>query len=253
MNVAHPNSRPPVPIGTTVYDAFPSLAALHDIDRNGFPDIREPFFWEIFGRYKRYTCLSVERFYNIFKAIEYIARSGIPGDIVECGVFLGGSILGAAHFADHFGLHDRRFFAFDTFEGFPVNTTEADIQGAVYDLSTLKVFNSNFRHIVEKNIVNSGIHPAKFVLVPGEVERTLRHENGISCAAFLRLDTDYFKSTLVELEILYPKLSAGGVLIVDDYGHFEGARRAVDEFFVRTGRGPLLQRIDYTARCGIKI
>src|SRR6202035_806859 len=113
--------------------------------------------WEVFEKYKRYTCLSVERFYNIFNSIEYIALSNIPGDVIECGVFLGGSIVGAALFAKHFGIKNRRFYIFDTFEGFPANTMETDLRGTVQDLSTLKVLNDRFRHIVERNIAASDL------------------------------------------------------------------------------------------------
>jgi O-methyltransferase len=253
MHAEDPISRPPVPIQTTVYDAFPSLAALHAVDRTHYPDMRESFFWDVFEKWKPYTCLSVERFYNIFKSIEYIAHSGIPGDIIECGVFLGGSIVGAAQFAKHFGIEDRRFYMFDTFEGFPISTIETDISGAAQDLSSLKIFNNSFRHIVERNIEISSISKAQFTLVQGKVEETLKRDRDIQEVAYLRLDTDYFASTLVELEILYPKLSQGGVFIIDDYGHFEGARAAVDSFFQRLDRQPLLQRIDYTGRCGVRI
>ncbi len=245
--------RPPVPIETTTYDAFPSLAALHAVVREHYPDIREPFFWEVFERNKPYTCLSVERFYNIFKSIEYIAKSNIPGDIVECGVFLGGSIVGAAEIAEHFELSDRRFYLFDTFEGFPANTIERDMTGVDTDLSTLHVFNNNFRHIVERNILQSGLLASRFVLNQGLVEDTLREPLKLGSVAYLRLDTDYFTSTMIELEVLYPKLSKGGVLIVDDYGHFEGVRTAVDAFFERSSQAPLLHRIDYTGRTGVKL
>jgi len=71
-------------------------------------------------------------------------------------------------------------------------------------------------------------------------------------AALLRLDTDWYESTLHELEHLYPRLADGGVLIIDDYGHWEGARRAVDEYFSRHPPVPLLTRIDYTGRIAIK-
>lgn len=247
------DTRPPVPIDTTVYDAFPSLANLHAVVREHYPDLREPFFWDVFERNKPYTCLSVERFYNIFKSIEYIARAGIPGDIVECGVFLGGSIVGAAEIAEHFGLTDRRFYIFDTFEGFPIDTVEKDFGGVDTDLSALRVFNNNFRHVVERNIERSGISASRFVLMQGLVEDTLREPLDLDSVAYLRLDTDYFASTTIELEVLYPKLSQGGVLIVDDYGHFEGVRAAVDAFFEQSSQRPLLHRIDYTGRSGVKI
>jgi hypothetical protein len=70
--------------------------------------------------------------------------------------------------------------------------------------------------------------------------------------AILRLDTDWYSSTKHELETLYPRLAEGGVLIVDDYGHYEGARRAVDEYFAETGQRVLLSRIDYTGRIAVK-
>ena len=70
--------------------------------------------------------------------------------------------------------------------------------------------------------------------------------------AVLRLDTDWYESTKHELVHLYPRVSPGGVLILDDYGHYEGARRAVDEYFEEVGGRPLLSRIDYTGRVGVK-
>lgn len=245
-------TRSALALNTTVYDAFPSFAQMHSIDRSSFADIREDAFWQIFDKCKPYTCLSVERFYNIFKSIEYIATANIPGDILECGVFLGGSILGAAHFADHFGLKDRKFYLCDTFEGFPTNTIETDIAGSSADLSELKIFNQGFRHIVEKNIAESGLDGNNFIFIHGLVENTLP-EIDLKPLSYLRLDTDYYQSTMIEMEILYPKLNTDGVLIIDDYGHYDGARNAVEDYFKRAGRRPLLQRTDYTGRCGIKI
>ena len=70
--------------------------------------------------------------------------------------------------------------------------------------------------------------------------------------ALLRLDTDWYESTRHELEHLYPALETGGVLIVDDYGHWDGAARAVDEYFARQGSPLLLTRTDYTGRMAVK-
>ena len=69
----------------------------------------------------------------------------------------------------------------------------------------------------------------------------------------LRLDTDWYESTKHELEHLFPLLSPGGALIIDDYGHWDGARRAVDEYFSASGRRVLLSRIDYTGRMTLKV
>lgn len=247
-----PASRSSVSHETTVYDALPTLASMHTVDRKNYADIIEDDFWDVFEQYKPYTCLNVERYYNIYKTVEYIASSGIAGDFAECGVFLGGSIIGAAIFAKKFGLTDRRFFAFDTFEGFPAETIETDFDGTTMDLSHLPVFNNNFREVVEKNIANSGLAPESIVLIQGTVESTLPNWQG-SSLCYLRLDTDYYTSTMIELDSLYPRLELGGALIVDDYGHFTGVRKATDDYFRTHLRKPLLQRVDYTGRCGIKI
>lgn len=251
MSAADSRKAIPMPIETTVYDVFPELRQAHAMDQKDFPDIREPIFWDVFRCCKPYTCLSVERFYNIFQSIQYIARSDIPGDIVECGVFLGGSIVGAALFAEHFGLSDRCFVAIDTFAGFPNNVVDTDVNGVQHDLSGLESMSREFRHIVERNIDAHGFVD-RFRIIEGPVEQTLRGEHGVVNSAYLRLDTDYYASTLLELEVLYPTLSGGGVLIIDDYGHFEGARLAVDEYLAELGHPPALFRVDYTGRAGIK-
>jgi hypothetical protein len=87
--------------------------------------------------------------------------------------------------------------------------------------------------------------------VSGPVETTLPAQ-APDRLALLRLDTDWYASTRHELEQLYPRLVREGVLIVDDYGHWEGAREAVDEYFAANGPAPLLQRVDYTGRMAVK-
>jgi hypothetical protein len=101
-------------------------------------------------------------------------------------------------------------------------------------------------------VVDRSGYPTELVrLVPGRVEDTVpRHAPGQ--IALLRLDTDWYESTRHELEHLYPRLASGGVIIVDDYGHWEGCRRAVDEYFGEHGEPLLLTRLDYTGRMAIK-
>jgi hypothetical protein len=101
-------------------------------------------------------------------------------------------------------------------------------------------------------MARTGYDADSITYVQGPVEETLSREFP-ECIALLRLDTDWYESTLAELEHLYPRLSEGGVLIVDDYGHWQGARDAVDEYFERPGvRAPLLVRLDYTGRMAIR-
>jgi predicted O-methyltransferase YrrM len=88
--------------------------------------------------------------------------------------------------------------------------------------------------------------------VEGDVVQSLKIESNLpESISVLRLDTDWYESTRAELEVLYPRLSPGGVLIIDDYGHWGGAKKAVDEYF-RGRPKPLLQYTDYTGRMGVK-
>jgi hypothetical protein len=103
--------------------------------------------------------------------------------------------------------------------------------------------------------MNSTGYPMDQVnFVVGKVEQTLNLRSNIPDAiALLRLDTDWYESTKVELETLYDKLSPGGILLIDDYGYWDGTRRAVDEFFNSLPRKMLFNRIDNGGRLGVKI
>jgi len=88
-------------------------------------------------------------------------------------------------------------------------------------------------------------------LVKGLVEETIPATIPASIA-LLRLDTDWYSSTKHVMEHLYPKLSPRGILILDDYGHYQGARRGVDEYFSKLNTKPLFQRVDYSCRLAVK-
>jgi O-methyltransferase len=103
---------------------------------------------------------------------------------------------------------------------------------------------------VRANLLSTGYPANQIHFVPGKVEQTIP-KTLPERLALLRLDTDWYESTKHELEHLYPRLSNDGVLIIDDYGHWRGAREAVDEFFLRS-RHPLLHRLDYTGRLMLK-
>ena len=97
---------------------------------------------------------------------------------------------------------------------------------------------------------STGYPPEWVAYVEGLVEETITR-SAPTRIALLRLDTDWYESTHHELVHLYPQLERGGVLIVDDYGHFAGARKAVDEYFADDPI--LLSRIDYTGRMAVKV
>ncbi len=229
----------------TVHDFFPDFHKSRP--REACADIIDPLFWKVYERCEDYSLLSIERFYNIFRSVEHIAKNDVRGDFVECGVFLGGAMMAIALFAKHFGVADRKFYLYDTFAGFPENTSDVDCIGNEVELRKLP----KFREVVEKNISGVGMDDENFIFVEGPVEQTLG-ETTPDSICLLRLDTDYYESTLVELQVLYPLLSPNGVLIIDDYGAFEGARKAVDEYFAETGVRMLLNRIDLAGRSGIK-
>jgi predicted O-methyltransferase YrrM len=104
---------------------------------------------------------------------------------------------------------------------------------------------------VQANMARTGFPAERTRFVQGDVGQTIPGE-APERIALLRLDTDWYESTRHELEHLYPRLQPGGVLIVDDYGHWAGAREAVDEYFAQHGIAILLNRIDYTGRIAVK-
>ncbi len=230
----------------TVYDMFP---AIDDLRRPAdHPDLDDASFWEVVDEVKPYTMLGVEALYSIKTAVDHVARDGVAGDFVECGVFLGGAVLAAARFAWEAGLRDRRFHLYDTFAGFPQGTApETDCHGALVPLQAHPSFLAATREVIAR-----APFPADhFEFVEGEVARTLR-EAVPDRIAVLRLDTDDYASIRAELEALYPRLSSGGVLLLDDYGLFRGVRRATDEFLETQERRPLLHRVSFGIRAGIK-
>jgi hypothetical protein len=188
----------------------------------------------------------------------------VPGAIVECGVWKGGSMMAAALTLLRLGVSDRDLYLFDTFQGMPPPTQE-DVFAAYDGYNPMRHWRRRARgggpaestwHYVAASDVRAAVlstgYPGERVhLVEGRVEETLPAQ-APGAIALLRLDTDWYESTRHELETLYPRLSPGGVLILDDYGHYEGARRAVDEYFDAHGDRPLLARVDYTGRVGVK-
>jgi hypothetical protein len=104
---------------------------------------------------------------------------------------------------------------------------------------------------VKKNMALTNYPEDNIRYIKGMVEETIP-ANLPEKISILRLDTDWYESTLHELEHLYPLLSVGGVLIIDDYGHWQGAKKAVDEYISKNKLRILLNRIDYTGRIAIK-
>jgi O-methyltransferase len=198
------------------------------------------------------TMTSPERIVALAESIRYLTRNQVPGAIVECGVWRGGSMMAAAMTLLDAGDSSRELFLFDTFEGMTAPGARDVSMSGEHAAQTAPVGSCESTEAeVAGNLRSTGYPPERIRLVKGRVEGTVP-EQAPRQIALLRLDTDWYESTRHELLHLYPRLSAGGVLIIDDYGHWSGARQAVDEYFATLSPRPLLLRIDYTGRCCIK-
>ena len=219
-------------------------------------------FMALYERVKQFSMTSLERLYAMYQATEYVCKAGIPGSIVECGVWRGGSMMMAALTLQALGDTSRSLLLFDTFEGLPKpNPTEdVDLWGhCAYNEWTRRRLtdeSSDWAHAsieeVRENLGSTGYPPEKLEFIKGMVQNTLPRTSP-ETIALLRLDTDWYESTVCELNHLYPHLSDGGVLIVDDYGHMRGQRKAVDEYFSSHNEVVLLNRVDYSGRVAIKL
>jgi O-methyltransferase len=223
----------------------------------GYADL-EPEFIALYERCAGATMTSIERMYALYQAVRHVHAAAVPGAVVECGVWRGGSSMLAALTLDSLGDRERHVWLYDTFEGMP---PPADVdrsltgQHAAELLQRTGAAGAHTRAVaaldeVKANLATTGYPSHHLHFVEGMVEDTIPAVAPEEIS-ILRLDTDWYESTRHELRHLWPRLSPGGVLIIDDYGHWQGARRAVDEFLA-TVEPVLLQRIDYTGRLALK-
>ncbi|MYX14049.1 methyltransferase [Streptomyces sp. SID8374] len=217
---------------------------------SAFPEDYDDEARDIIRAVKPYSMTSPERLNAFILATRYIARHDIPGDIVECGVWRGGSMQACARTLLSVGETERELYLFDTYEGMTPPTAEdlrrdgrpaqelLDAQGKdrpIWAVASLEDVQAGFENVP---------YPKERVhYVRGRVEDTVP-EQAPEQIAILRLDTDWYASTKHELEHLYSRLVSGGVLLIDDYGYWQGSRQAVDEFLDKTGERLLLLRMD---------
>jgi O-methyltransferase len=208
-----------------------------------------------------YTATSPERVFALIQAVRYIARAGVAGSIVECGVWRGGSMMAVAHTLRCLGRRDIDLVLFDTYEGM-TEPTRLDVgrtghpAAIQFERTRTGPDSSDWCRAtlqeVQMNLARTGYPSERIRFVKGRVEDTLPDEAPASIS-LLRLDTDWYASTRQELLHLYPRLTSRGVLIIDDYGDWKGSRQATDEYFETASVAPiLLNRIDNTGRIGLK-
>jgi hypothetical protein len=196
----------------------------------------------------------------LVEAVRYVDRYDIPGAVMECGVWRGGSMLAVAHTLLRLGVTDRDLYLFDTFSGMTA-PTDRDIRvkqrkhASEYLTAEGSGPTAWDHYVASVEDVKDGFECVEYPkdrvhLVPGRVEDTVP-DQAPDRIAILRLDTDWYESTRHELTHLYNRLSPGGVLIIDDYGSWQGSKEATDEFRDETGEPLLLTRVA-RARVAVK-
>jgi len=222
---------------------------------------------ELLIEVKPFTLTSPERIYALTEAVRHVVRRGTPGAFAECGVWRGGSVLAMIRALQREGVNDRDLYLYDTFEGM---TKPGDLDTSDYGSPALEEwqkaknrgghawphwFNQELFNLdlVKRVLRETGYPEERLHFVQGPVEQTLPATMPEKLA-LLRLDTDWYESTRHEMIHLYPRLERGGVLIIDDYGHWKGCRQAIDEYFASGEAAPvLLHRVDYSCRMAVKV
>lgn len=190
-------------------------------------------------RVQECTMLMPNTLFSLIEAARYVHRYGIPGAVVECGVWRGGAMMAAALTFKQLGVTDRSFYLYDTFTGMPKPTekdkslcgkTDPDEQ---FRLTSTGPDSSDWccagLEDVKRNLASVDYGQERFVTVKGKVEETIPGTIPEEIAV-LRLDTDWYESTKHEMEHLFPRLVPKGVLIIDDYFCWSGSQQAVDEY-----------------------
>jgi hypothetical protein len=206
------------------------------------------------------VCQTPEAIAQLSRVVRYLQDNHISGDFVECGVYRGASIICMIRTLQAY-RDKRNIWLYDTFEGMPkpepVDRFYSNDKNFIPDWDTVKRDDggSNWARgpieVVQENIGRTSYDPLYLHFVKGMVEETIP-QRVPGKIALLRLDTDFYASTKHELVHLYPRVVSGGVVIIDDYGAFEGARKATDEYIRENELRVVLSRIDEHVRMWVK-
>jgi len=216
---------------------------------------------KIINHCKRYSMTGELRMSVLINLVKLIKKKKIQGDFVECGVWRGGNIILFRKLIEHFFIKDKIIYGYDTFEGmtspskFDIHQNNKsakflmhkekkshNLEHTIHAICSLDKVKKNIKETTKINNIR---------LIKGDVAKTLKIiKNLPKKISILRLDTDFYESTKIELEILYPKIQTGGVLIIDDYGEWKGSKKAVDEYF--KNNMPFFHIVDQSCRYLIK-
>jgi len=214
---------------------------------------------EILKSIEGFTMTGLARQISLIRITKYLAEIQLSGSFVECGVWRGGSSMAIALALLQSGDSERDLYLYDTYEGMTPPTDADKIADGTSAVDLLKnpLHEVTAKCIADLNDVRINMNSTKYPqekmhFVKGPVEQTIPEHSPKGKIALLRLDTDWYESTRHELEYLFPMLQEGGVMILDDYGHWEGARLAVDEYLAIQSKRYFLHRIDYSGRLLVK-
>lgn len=243
-------------LGFRIYKKFYYLAVEMDLM---YPDL-DAEFTELKEKCMKHTMTSVDSLYYTYRSTRYVIENNIPGDFVECGVWKGGNTMMVALTLMKLKSTDRKIYLYDTFEGMSKPTDkdisykneDADTEWSESQKGGINEWCYSPLDEVRNNLKSTGYPEDKMIFVKGKVEDTLPGTIPEKVSV-LRLDTDWYESTYHELVNLYPLLSEKGFLIIDDYGYWKGAREAVEQYFSENKVKIFMNRLDNSARAGIKI
>jgi O-methyltransferase len=190
---------------------------------------------------RRNTMVGPERIQNLSRLAQRIEDERISGDVVECGVYKGGTAAILARSATRSPL-PRTVWLFDTFQGMPPATT-ADGPEAPSWVGSL----SSSPARVQRLLRRTGADLSRVRIIPGLFQDTFPSLR-IPQIALLNIDADWYESIKLCLETFYNAVVPRGFISIDDYGAWPGCRRAVDEFFQSHSLSYPLQPVDETAR-----
>jgi hypothetical protein len=188
---------------------------------------------------------------DLEQCVETVVRDSVPGDLIEAGAWRGGSSILMRATLDSLGADDRTVWVADSFQGFPAPASSSD-QGGGGHAGTLAPYFAAFDYLaapladVQESFARLG-YTHRLEFVPGFFEQTLPAlADGARRWSVIRLDGDTYDVTLLALRCLYPGLSQGGYLIVDDYLDIDECRQAVDDFRRQHSIDEPLEQVDWS-------
>jgi O-methyltransferase len=175
------------------------------------------------------TMIGMQRLTSLQRCVETILAENVPGDLVECGVWRGGSCILMRAVLAVYGDEKRRVWVVDSFEGVPPPDKENYVADENLRLDLSADVLAVSEDTVKSNFKRYGLLDDRVRFLPGWFKNTLP-DAPIERIGLLRLDGDLYESTIQALDALYPRLSVGGFCIIDDYHAIDACRQATTEY-----------------------